>query len=293
MRSIPLFLAVVVSLLLSASLFGADAASNAKPVSQTLLALDKNAGYFLDLINTADGCMASCGSNLQRMREIAVEGAYGIRTAEERKTLIREIRDNSDKIRAEIQHALFNGKQILKKQDGGNVTFYLTLSESDAAEPFAFNRSGFSEKIAVYPGDILPTSESFMLQIPSIDDLLSAVALERTIYGAYSNRVEMTRRYFLIRLEGKPASDKDRIRAVSQLAAQVKDRARSLAVFGANSVFTDEDRNQFNADYQEMLKQLSWMEKQSGQDFKSKAYAGTSLLVRSDAESLMRRMTNW
>jgi len=288
------YLMVLAVVFLSVHLYGAVPDTAGKTLnSQTIAALDKNIGTFVELLDTAESCLGGCRSNLLKMRDLTVLGAYESGTNEIRQALIRQIRNMADETRKILAQAQFNDLPVFKSDGDNPVLVHLTLSENDPTETFRFNRFHLLKSMENFPDSMLPTSESFMLQLPVIDGFRQSLTGEWTLCEAYRQRMENVRKYLDIRSDPKFASDKDRNSAVRTLAAQLKDYIRSLAVNGANSVYGDDQRAFLDADYQEMLKQLAWLEKQTGQDFKSKPYLGTSLVLREDCENLMRRMTNW
>jgi flagellin len=89
----------------------------------------RNANDGISLAQTAEGDLAQIGSNLQRMRELAVQSANGTNSASDRQALDGEVQALSAEIDRTSQSSSFNGNKLLdgsftaqKFQVGANNT---------------------------------------------------------------------------------------------------------------------------------------------------------------------------
>ena len=89
----------------------------------------RNANDGISLAQTAEGALAQIGTNLQRMRELAVQSANGTNSASDRAALNNEVQALASEIDRVAQSASFNGVSLLdgtfnaqKFQVGANAT---------------------------------------------------------------------------------------------------------------------------------------------------------------------------
>jgi flagellin len=89
----------------------------------------RNANDGISLAQTAEGDLTQIGSNLQRMRELAVQSANGTNSASDRAALDAEVQALSSEIDRVSQNSSFNGVKLLdgsfvaqKFQVGANAT---------------------------------------------------------------------------------------------------------------------------------------------------------------------------
>ena len=113
----------------------------------------RNANDGISLAQTAEGALGQIGSNLQRMRELAVQSANGTNSASDRAALNNEVQALSQEIDRVAQSASFNGVNLLdgsftaqKFQVGANATANdsITVSQISSARTSALGGSGTS-----------------------------------------------------------------------------------------------------------------------------------------------------
>ena len=99
----------------------------------------RNAGDGISLAQTAEGALGSIGTNLQRIRELALQSANGTNTAVDRKAIQVEVQQLKDEIQSVSDRTNFNGKKLLDGsfgnsvfQTGANVGESITVSLSGA-----------------------------------------------------------------------------------------------------------------------------------------------------------------
>ena len=113
----------------------------------------RNANDGISLAQTAEGDMAQISSNLQRMRELAVQSANGTNSASDRTALDGEVQALSAEIDRTAQNSSFNGNKLLdgsfvgqKFQVGanGSVNDSITINSISSARTSSLGGSGTS-----------------------------------------------------------------------------------------------------------------------------------------------------
>jgi flagellin len=113
----------------------------------------RNANDGISLAQTAEGDMAQISSNLQRMRELAVQSANGTNSASDRSALDAEVQALSQEIDRVAQSSSFNGNKLLdgsfvaqKFQVGANGTSAdsITVAAISSARTASLGGSGTS-----------------------------------------------------------------------------------------------------------------------------------------------------
>ena len=121
----------------------------------------RNANDGISLAQTAEGALAQIGSNLQRMRELAVQSANGTNSASDRAALDGEVQALSAEIDRVSQSASFNGVNLLdgsftaqKFQVGANATANdsITIASIASARTSALGGSGTSTATTLTSG---------------------------------------------------------------------------------------------------------------------------------------------
>lgn len=171
----------------------------------------RNAQDGISLIQTAEGALNETHSILQRLRELAVQGANDTLTDADRNAIQQEI----DSLLAEVDRIAttteFNTKKLLNGevattalnfQIGANTgqTIAVTIATADAA---ALTISGIS----------VGSSELANQAIASIDNAITAISENRAKLGAIQNRLEHTIANLQVAAENLAASE-SRIRDV-------------------------------------------------------------------------------
>src|ERR1035437_7854104 len=100
----------------------------------------RNANDGISLAQTAEGALSQIGTNLQRMRELAVQSANGTNSASDHAALDNEVQALSSEINRVAQSASFNGVNLLdgsftaqKFQVGANGTVNDSITVSSIA----------------------------------------------------------------------------------------------------------------------------------------------------------------
>lgn len=140
----------------------------------------------ISLLQTAEGALNEIHDMLQRMRELAVQGANGIYTEGsdgELKAITDELNQLKEQIENIGQEAEFNKKQILK---GGKISIQIGANSGQSILIDLPNISGLD--ITTPP----TTISGFQAAITRYDEAINQISAYRSQLGAYQNRLEHT-----------------------------------------------------------------------------------------------------
>jgi flagellin len=169
----------------------------------------RNGNDAISMIQTADGAMVEVTNMLQRMREIAVQGASDTNTATDRDALDIEFQSLEDQIQAISENTQWNGTNILDGQLG-QVDFQIganasqTISVTFEDLNTAYNSSASATKSSAGVFTTLEGStaskdlETLDLQnkanasaaITQVDKALEKINAHRATLGSTINRIE-------------------------------------------------------------------------------------------------------
>jgi len=154
----------------------------------------RNANDGISMAQTAEGSMQEITNMLQRMRELAVQGANSATySTSDMASINEEINQNSAEIDRIISATQFNGKQVLT--GSGTLTFQVGANAAtDNVISFdAVNLSGNSDITAISGTTFAASSNSNFQGIMSqVDAALKVVDSKRGTLGAVQNRFEST-----------------------------------------------------------------------------------------------------
>ncbi|POR03966.1 flagellin [Alkalispirochaeta sphaeroplastigenens] len=191
----------------------------------------RNAADGISLIQTTEGHLQSSQDVLQRLRELAVQSANGIYTAEDRMQIQVEVSQLISEIDRVASHAQFNGMNLLTgrfaRDTGNNVV---------TASMYFHIGANMDQRERVYIGTMtaaalglrqdqemmsLSSPDSANASIGLLDTALRTVNKQRADLGAYQNRLEMAVQGIDIAAENLQAAE-SRIRDVD-MASEVVD----------------------------------------------------------------------
>lgn len=147
----------------------------------------RNALDGISLIQTAEGAMNEVHSMLQRMRELAVQGANGVYEEDEIKAIQNEIDELLEEIDNIAETTQFNGKKICNNSDelqlqiGANKGEVMKFSLVDIQ----------ASKLGVDSLDITGSGAASNA-ITTIEEAIKRVSEGRSTLGAIQNRLEHT-----------------------------------------------------------------------------------------------------
>jgi flagellin len=176
----------------------------------------------INLLNTADGAFDTITNNVQRMRELAVQGASETLGSEQRSAINLEMSQLKSDISRIAKSVDFNGKKLmdgttsaLKVQIGAGSNSAVDVLDIGAGSVFSdATMSGLSSgKLKAGGGGGVGTTASALQTVSAIDSTLKTINSRRASIGAMSNRLQGASANLQIAVENMSASE-SRIRNV-------------------------------------------------------------------------------
>jgi flagellin len=155
-----------------------------------------NAQDGISFIQTTEGYLQETQDIVQRVRELAVQSANGIYTAEDREQIQVEVSSLIDEVNRIASHAQFNGMNMLTgrfAQEGGTESMYFHIGANmdQREQVFIQNMSAGALGIGSDQGPInLQTADDANSAIGTLDSALKLISKQRADLGAYQNRME-------------------------------------------------------------------------------------------------------
>jgi len=202
----------------------------------------------ISFIQTTEGYLQETEDILGRMRELAVQGANGVYTQEDRMQIQVEVSQLVDEINRIASHAQFNGMNILTGRFAKNGTdvmqFQVGANIDQSKQVFigtmtasALGLAGQGTGVGISIADPAAANKA----IGSLDQALKVVNKQRADLGAYQNRFEMAAKGVSVAAENLQAAE-SRIRdtdmasqMVDYVKNQILDRAGSAMLAQANT----------------------------------------------------------
>jgi len=203
----------------------------------------RNIGDAVSLAQTAEGGLSAATDILQRVRDLAVQGASDTLNAEARTAITTEVTQLTEELTRMSESINFNGKNLL---DGtGSFTFQVGANGSEGA-------NGVTDQISLAIGTNLSTHAGTIddldfesaagaaAAIESLDTIITAVSADRSNLGAVQNRLEHSLKHVNVTAENLTNAE-SRIRdvdmakeVVKQSAANIKEQAAQAMLSQAN-----------------------------------------------------------
>jgi flagellin len=195
-----------------------------------------NAADGISFIQTSEGYIQETEDILQRLRELSVQSANGVYTAEDRMQIQVEVSQLVDEIDRIASHAQFNGMNMLTGRFArptgtnavtGSMWFHIGANIDQREQVYigTMTSSGLGLRD---PGNMefisLETAEDANRAIGTLDSALKIVNKQRADLGAYQNRLEHAIRGVDIGAENLQAAE-SRIRDTN-MAKQMVDFTR-------------------------------------------------------------------
>ena len=209
----------------------------------------KNIENGISFIQTTEGYLGETQDIIHRMRELAVQGANGVYTSEDRMQIQVEVSQLVDEINRIASHAQFNGMnlltgrfarngpQVMQFQVGANMdqSKQIFIGTMTAEALGLTGAQGTSGMVSIEdPGKANPA-------IGTLDSALKVVSKQRADLGAYQNRFEMAAKGVSVASENLQAAE-SRVRdtdmasqMVDYVKNQILDRAGSAMLAQANT----------------------------------------------------------
>lgn len=155
----------------------------------------RNAQDGISLVQTAEGALNESHSILERMRDLAVQGANDTLTSTDRGSINKELKALHEELTRIADTTEFNTKNLLGKEDNG-FTFQIGANEQQTLIVTIQNMCGTSllgstaEQFSITSGATNVRKAGGM--ISHIDKAIAKVSDQRAALGAVQNRLEHT-----------------------------------------------------------------------------------------------------
>ncbi|PKL07545.1 MAG: flagellin [Spirochaetae bacterium HGW-Spirochaetae-7] len=205
----------------------------------------RNAANGVSFIQTTEGYLQESSDILQRLRELSVQAANGIYTAEDRMQIQVEVSQLVDEIDRVASHAQFNGMNILTgrfaREDGENLVtasmwFHIgaNMDQRERVYVGTMTAKGLGVKQVSNDEIIkLDNPDGANRSIGTLDAALKIVNKQRADLGAYQNRLEMAVRGIDIGAENLQAAE-SRIRD-TDMASEMVEYTKNRILIQASS----------------------------------------------------------
>lgn len=197
----------------------------------------RNSNDGISALQVAEGSISNVTDSLQRIRELTVQSGNGTLSDSDRSALQSEADQLLEGIRDSISNSEFNGKSLLKGDEGLNIQ-----TGADAGEQQEVRTMDFAaelEDLDLFQLDLTNPDTSAALE--SLDGALSLAGELRSEFGASQSRLEFSMDSLMNENLNETAarsriSDTDMAKAITEWSqAQVKQQAEIAILGQANS----------------------------------------------------------
>jgi flagellin len=180
-----------------------------------LLQAERNIQSGISFIQTTEGYLQENQDILHRVRELSVQSANGIYTAEDRQQIQVEVNQLVDEVNRIASHAQFNGMNMLTGRFANNSTiatmYFHVGANMDQREimyigTMTANALKLEDATTKAPINIA-TPDDANKAIGLLDQALNRVSKQRADLGAYQNRFETAQKGVSIAAENLQASE--------------------------------------------------------------------------------------
>jgi flagellin len=206
---------------------------------------DQNIQDAANMLNIAEGSMEGMNDNLQRVRELAVQGASDLLAPEQRQAIQQEMNQRIQEVDRLAGSTQFNGQALfgnisqLNVQVGPNSSTGNTIDLAGNSAVGALNASGLGLKSGNTVTLGVGSNASALQSISKLDNAIQNLSNRRVSIGAMSNRLESASQASQISLENTAATE-SRIRnsnfaaATSEFVKSSILQQASVALMGQN-----------------------------------------------------------
>jgi flagellin len=197
----------------------------------------RNSNDGISALQVAEGSLNNVTDSLQRIRELTVQAGNGTLSNTDRSALQNEADQLLEGIRDSIGNSEFNGKSLLKNDEGVNIQTGAGAGEQQNIRTMDF--AAELEDLDLFNLDL--TNPDTSAAFESLDGALSLAGELRSEFGASQNRLEYSMDSLMSENLNETAarsriSDTDMAKAISELYQnQVKQQAEIAMLGQANS----------------------------------------------------------
>jgi len=206
---------------------------------------DRNIQNGVSFIQTSEGYLQETQDILHRIRELAVQSANGVYSAEDRMQIQVEVSQLVDEVNRIASHAQFNGMNILTGAFARNSAVGKTMQFQVGAN--------MDQSVQIYVGTMtaqalglkdaqglagtisLSNAEGANNAIGNVDVALRRVSKQRADLGAYQNRFEMASKGIQVASENMQASESG-IRDVDMASEMVNYTKNTILAQAGNAM---------------------------------------------------------
>ncbi|MDB5745574.1 MAG: flagellin-like protein [Massilia sp.] len=145
----------------------------------------RNANDGISMAQTADGALATATEAMQRMRELAVQGANGTNATADSANLNKEFKQLAEEVTRLSSQTKFNEKAILGT-DAGTVSIQVGANASETISILPADLAAIASVIST--GDLTSATAS-IAALSALDTALGSVTGLRADLGATQNRL--------------------------------------------------------------------------------------------------------
>ncbi len=203
----------------------------------------RNIANAVSFIQTTEGYLQNTGDILGRIRELSVQSANGIYTAEDRTQIQVEVSQLVDEVNRIASHAQFNGMNMLTgafAQDsttGQIMQFHVGANIDQNEQVFIGTMTADALGLTDTQGGTgminISNPEAANAAIGTVDTALNVINKQRADLGAYQNRFEMAQKGVDIAAENLQAAE-SRIRD-ADMASQMVEFTKNQILTQANT----------------------------------------------------------
>ena len=148
----------------------------------------RNTNDAISLVQTAEGALKEVSSNLQRIRELAVQSVNATNSASDRDALDGEVQQLIAEIDRVASKTQFNGTTLLS----GEFSAQSFQVGANAGDTITISHIASTDTGALFGGVVQEVSTAALANtaIAAVDTALDAVNATRASLGAYQNRFE-------------------------------------------------------------------------------------------------------
>ena len=172
----------------------------------------------VSFIQATEGYLAETTDIMQRLRELAVQAANGIYSAEDRMQIQVEVSQLVDEVDRIASHAQFNGMNLLtgrfaREAADNQLQFHVGANMDQSEKLFVGTMTalalGLTGGMQGGEGDMITISsvEGANMAIGTIDNALKQINKQRADLGAYQNRFELAYNGVAIAAENLQAAE--------------------------------------------------------------------------------------
>jgi len=199
----------------------------------------------VSFIQTSEGYLQETQDIMHRIRELAVQSANGVYSAEDRMQIQVEVSQLVDEVNRIASHAQFNGMNILtgafarNSATGKTMQFQVGANMDQSVQIFIGTMTaqalGLKDAQGLTGTLSLSNAEGANNAIGSVDVALKRVSKQRADLGAYQNRFEMAAKGIQVASENMQASESG-IRDVDMASEMVNYTKNTILAQAGNAM---------------------------------------------------------